>query len=122
MKPMMLCLFMATWLALAPVCCLGANVKETSAVKMQRVSRPASGISRPARPSKKLTPREQRRMLKARIAQVNKKFTAIQKRIEKVRDQKLRRALRLRLEILREKVIKRLRVTQHKQRRLPRKR
>jgi len=121
MRRIMYLLLAVLWLAMASGDGWAAG-KTPAAGKTNRVSRPAGGVSRPAELSRIVSPQEHRRVLKARMAHINKKFAAIQKRIEKVQDQKLRRALRLRLEILREKVITRLRATPHKHHRLPRKR
>ena len=121
MKRIAYLLLAVWWLAVAPDDGWAAGETPT-AVKTNRVSRPAVGISRPARPSKIVSSQQQRRILKARIAQINKKFSAIQKRVEKVQDQRLRRALKLRLKILHAKAIKRIQAEQHRHQRRSRKR
>ena len=112
MKSMMFRLFVTSWLALAPTCGLGADEQGAPVVKLQRASRPASGISHPARLYKKLAPGEQRRILKVRIAHIRKKFARFQQQVAKTRDKKQKIVLGLQLKVLRARLTRLIRINQ----------
>ena len=114
-------LVLAAWLLVVALVGTMA-VREASAAQPQGVSRPAPGVSRPVLPAKTITPKERRRILKARVVHLREKISKAEQRVAKARNEKRKRVLNLKVNGLRTRLARLLWIERHLSRSLHRKR
>ncbi len=105
-------LLAAWWLAAGSAYVQTAEAASPVA-QAQGVSRPAPGVSRPVTPSGDISPKERRRIVKARIAYLNKKITSVEQRVAKARNKKQQRILKVKVDFLRGKLARLIRGERH---------